>query len=81
MMENLGFSHTTVHCTPENGCEEQYLIDLETVKDLDQDGVAYSEQFIELMEDADQPFFLYHGTRGAHFDNYPNDDYLGRSRA
>ena len=25
------------------------------------------------------PWFLYHNTRGAHFDNYPHEDYLGRS--
>ena len=41
----------------------------------------YSERFIESMKDSDQPFFLYHATRAAHFDNYPNDDYAGKSRA
>ena len=27
------------------------------------------------------PWFLYHCTRGAHFDNYPHPDFLGRSPA
>ena len=26
-----------------------------------------------------QPWFLYHGTRGAHFDNYPLERFLGSS--
>ncbi len=24
---------------------------------------------------------MYHATRGCHFDNYPNDDWAGKSRA
>ena len=28
-----------------------------------------------------KPWFLYHCTRGAHFDNYPHPDFLGRSPA
>lgn len=31
------------------------------------------------MKDSDKPVFLYHATRGCHFDNYPPDDYLGKS--
>ena len=81
MMEKLGFNHHNVHCTPEDGTKETYEIDLESIKNLDQDWAQYSENFIESMKDSDQPFFLYHGTRAAHFDNYPNDEYLGKSRA
>ena len=33
------------------------------------------------MKDGDQPWFLYHGTRGCHFDNYPPDNFKGKSRA
>jgi len=60
---------------------EQEEIDLETVKDLDEKWAAYSVEFIESMKDADQPWFLYHGTRGCHFDNYPPDSFKGKSRA
>lgn len=81
MMENLGFNHYNVHATPEDGIENVYEIDLESIKNLDQDWAAYSERFIESMKDSDQPFFLYHGTRASHFDNYPNDEYSGKSRA
>jgi arylsulfatase len=33
------------------------------------------------MQKSDKPFFLYYGTRGCHFDNYPNAYYAGRSPA
>jgi arylsulfatase len=81
MLKNLGFNHYNVHCTPEKGVENIYEIDLESIKNLDQDWAQYSENFIEGMKDSDKPFFLYHGTRAAHFDNYPNDEYAGKSAA
>lgn len=81
MLEKLGFNHYNVHCTPEKGVENIYEIDLESIKNIDQDWAQYSENFIESMKDSDKPFFLYHGTRAAHFDNYPNEDYAGKSRA
>ena len=37
--------------------------------------------FIERMAGSTDPWFLYHCTRGAHFDNYPHPDFLGRSPA
>ena len=33
------------------------------------------------MANEKKPFFLYHCTRGAHFDNYPNEKYKGKSPA
>jgi arylsulfatase A-like enzyme len=60
---------------------EQEEIDLETVKDLDEKWADYSEKFIREMASSDQPWFLYHGTRGCHFDNYPPDKFKGKSRA
>lgn len=33
------------------------------------------------MAGSDQPWFLYHGTRGCHFDNYPPDNFKGKSRS
>lgn len=81
MMQKLDFSRHNVHCTPEKGVEDLYEIDLESIKNLDQDWASYSERFIGEMAGSDQPFLLYHCTRAAHFDNYPNDDYAGKSRA
>ncbi len=60
---------------------EQEEIDLETVKDLDEKWADYSEKFIRTMAGSNKPWFLYHGTRGCHFDNYPPDKFKGKSRA
>ncbi|MFH1150801.1 MAG: arylsulfatase [Actinomycetota bacterium] len=59
---------------------EQEEIDLETVKDLDENWAEYSVEFIRSMKDGKEPWFLYHGTRGCHFDNYPPDKFRGKSR-
>jgi arylsulfatase A-like enzyme len=39
---------------------------------LDETWAAYSEKFITDRKGDSQPWFLYHATRGCHFDNYPN---------
>ena len=57
------------------------VIDLNTVKTVDKKLTEYSVKFINDMKDVDQPFFLYHATRGCHFDNYPSEKYLGQSPA
>ena len=45
-------------------------------------GRDYSIEFIRRMaRAATQPWFLYHCTRGAHFDNYPHERFLGSSPA
>ena len=75
------FSKSDVHCTPQNPdkCDDVKLIDLSYIKDLDQEWMRYSVDFIKRMKGSKQPFLLYHGTRGCHFDNYPNDTWAGRS--
>ncbi|MDJ0718236.1 MAG: sulfatase-like hydrolase/transferase [Prochloraceae cyanobacterium] len=65
------------------------VIDLNTVKTVDKKLTEYSVKFIHDMKRHNkehngvdkQPFFLYHGTRGCHFDNYPSEKYLGQSPA
>lgn len=42
------------------------------LSELDPIWTDFSEGFIRKHKDAQQPWFLYHGTRGCHFDNYPN---------
>jgi arylsulfatase len=80
-VQNLPFNRCFVHATrggePEN-VEEVTIPVLSTLDDL---WATYSEGFIRRMGDGDQPWFLYHGTRGAHFDNYPSERYLGASAA
>ncbi len=83
MMERSPFSHDEVHCTPgdRKGCKSLRLIDLDVIKTLDAGWVAHGVEFIQRMKGSRQPFFLYLGTRGCHFDNYPSDAWAGRSRA
>ena len=83
MIQEEPFSQTEVHCTAANtdACEAGKLIDLDYIKDLDAHWKQTSLDFIDNMKDSDKPFFLYHATRGCHFDNYPSDDYLGKSPA
>lgn len=83
MMEEDPFNHDEVHCTTANTekCDSTSLIDIAYLKELDGRWMNYSMDFIRRMKDSKQPFFLYHATRGCHFDNYPTDEWAGRSRA
>ncbi|WP_428564756.1 MAG: sulfatase-like hydrolase/transferase [Solidesulfovibrio sp. DCME] len=81
MMEKSDFNHNDVHCRKGQPCQAVRLIDLDTIKTLDQEWAAYAEQFIRNQAGAQKPFFLYYGTRGCHFDNYPNDAFAGTSRS
>ena len=81
MMEQDHFSHNEVHCTSVNktNCEDGRLIDLTYIKDLDKHWLDTSLTFLDKMKGSKQPFFLYHATRGCHFDNYPSDEWAGKS--
>lgn len=93
-MENLDFNKKLI-CKVADGLPEDErvgdteacrafpgeVIDLNTVKTVDKKLTEYSVKFIHDMEKVDKPFFLYHGTRGCHFDNYPSQTYLGQSPA
>jgi arylsulfatase len=83
MMEKDHFDHNEVHCTPadKTNCQDGRLIDLTYIKDLDKHWLEVSLAFLDKMKGSKQPFFLYHATRGCHFDNYPSDEWAGKSRA
>lgn len=81
MVRNMPFSRHNVRCTPAQGLEQVYEIDLARIRDLDQDWANESEAFIRAQQQADAPWFLYHCTRAAHFDNYPNEEFAGSSPA
>ncbi len=55
------------NCTPQSPNNQKV-----SSGDLDQLWAAYSEKFIRDQVGAKQPWFLYHATRGCHFDNYNN---------
>jgi len=83
MMQSDPFNHTEVHCTTADHtkCQSGREIDLTYIKDLDQHWMDYSVEFIRRQKGSKQPFFLYHATRGCHFDNYPSDAWAGKSMA
>jgi len=83
MLENETFSHYDVHCTPDDKdkCQNLELIDLDYIKQLDDVWTGVSLSFLDKMKDSDKPWYLYHATRGCHFDNYPNKKWAGASRA
>ena len=83
MMQEDNFNHYEVHCTPadKKKCENGKLIDLDYIKDLDKHWMDVSLAFLDKMKGSKQPFYLYHATRGCHFDNYPSDEWAGKSMA
>jgi arylsulfatase len=83
LLNIIPFNKNNVHCTPQNlkKCEDKYEINLSNLKHLDDDWLAYSETFLRGQAKSEKPWFLYHATRGCHFDNYPPDEYAGKSRA
>ena len=83
MLEQDAFNHYEVHCTPADTekCENGKLIELDYIKDLDQHWLEVSLAFLDKMKGSKQPFYLYHATRGCHFDNYPSDQWAGKSMA
>ncbi len=80
-VENLPFNKCWVHA--QRGGEPQVVeeVTIPVLSRLDDEWAAYSERFIERMAAAakPRPWFLYHCTRGAHFDNYPHEKFLGKS--
>ncbi|WP_289059564.1 arylsulfatase, partial [uncultured Mesotoga sp.] len=81
MIREWAFEKYWVHAEKGGTIEQVKEIDIEVSSHLDEYWKDYSIEFIEKMADSDQPFFLYHCTRGAHFDNYPRDEYEGSSPA
>ncbi|HFZ8995803.1 TPA: sulfatase-like hydrolase/transferase [Citrobacter freundii] len=77
----LPFNKDDVHAV--RGGEIQSIAEItpKYMEDLDQRWMHYGVDFIHKMKDSSKPFFLYYGTRGCHFDNYPNAHYAGRSPA
>ncbi|OJU16460.1 MAG: hypothetical protein BGN95_05615 [Sphingomonas sp. 66-10] len=56
-----------------------YPIDLDTIRFVDEKFTQRATDFIASRKDQANPFFLYFGTRGAHFDNYPHPAFAGKS--
>jgi arylsulfatase len=80
-IENLPFQRSFVHATRGGALEPVEEVTIPVLSRLDDLWAGYSVEFIRRMAGGDRPWFLYHGTRGAHFDNYPHERFLGSSPA
>jgi arylsulfatase len=84
-VENLPFNKCFVHATRGGETENVEEVTVPVLSLLDDKWADYSLDFIRRMGSppaADRtPWFLYHCTRGAHFDNYPHERFLGSSPA
>ena len=80
-IENQPFNKCFVHATRGGDIEDVEEVTIPVLSTLDDKWATYSEDFIRGMAGADAPWFLYHNTRGAHFDNYPLERFLGSSPA
>ncbi len=79
MIKAFPFDRHWVHAKKGGQIEDLDEITIDVCAILDEKWADYSVDFIKKMAKSDKPFFLYHGTRGAHFDNYPNPKFKGKS--
>lgn len=78
-IQKLPFSKDDVHAV--RGGEQEAV---PTLRQYGRSGSTldeYGVKFLDKMAKSDKPFFLCYGTRGCHFDNYPNAKYAGSSPA
>lgn len=80
-VKNIPFNKCFVHGERDGELDDVEEVTIPVLSLLDDKWCSYSEAFIQRMAGSDRPWFLYHCTRGAHFDNYPHPDFLGRSPA
>lgn len=79
LIESFPFDRHWVHAQKGGKIEDLAEITIPVSAQLDEKWADYSVEFIKKMAKSDKPFFLYHGTRGAHFDNYPSEQFKGKS--
>jgi arylsulfatase len=80
-IQNQPFNRCFVHAVRGGEVEDVEEVTLPVLSELDDRWCAYSVDFIKKMAGDERPWFLYHNTRGAHFDNYPHERFLGASPA
>ncbi len=80
-VKTVGFNPNVVHGVKGKALENVKEVTIEVSAQLDDMFTTYSEDFIKKMADDEQPWFLYHCSRGNHVKNYPNPDYKGKSLA
>jgi arylsulfatase len=80
-VKNMPFNRCFVHAAKGGEPENVEEVTIPVLSLLDDKWCQYSTGFIERMAGKEQPWLLYHCTRGAHFDNYPHERFLGKSPA
>jgi arylsulfatase len=80
-VENMAFNRAFVHAERGGEVEPVEEVTIPVLSKLDDMWCAYTEQFVRRMSGDERPWFCYFGTRGAHFDNYPHERFLGSSPA
>ncbi len=80
-VKNMPFNRCFVHAKRGGEPEAVEEVTIPVLSLLDEKWCSYSEKFIHDQAKSDKPWVLYHCTRGAHFDNYPHERYLGKSPA
>jgi arylsulfatase len=80
-VENQPFNKCFVHGKRGGELSNVEEVTIPVLSQLDDKWATYSVDFIRRMASVKQPWFLYHCTRGAHFDNYPHERFLGSSPA
>jgi arylsulfatase A-like enzyme len=78
-IKNEPFNKCWVHAQRGGAPEVVEEVTIPVLSRLDDEWASYSERFIERMGGEARPWFLYHCTRGAHFDNYPHERFRGKS--
>jgi len=80
-IENQPFNRCFVHAAKGGQLENVEEVTIPVLSLLDDQWATYSIDFLRRMAGTAKPWFLYHCTRGAHFDNYPHERFLGTSPA
>src|SRR5258707_992470 len=80
-IKNMPFNRCFVHARKGGVLSNVEEVTIPVLSQLDEKWCRYSIDFIQQQAKADKPWLLYHCTRGAHFDNYPHEKYLGKSPA
>jgi arylsulfatase len=77
----MPFNRCFVHAKKGQAATNVEEVTIPVLSMLDEKWCQYSESFIQKQAKSEKPWLLYHCTRGAHFDNYPHEKYLGASPA
>jgi arylsulfatase len=80
-VKNMPFNKCFVHAKKGGKVENVEEVTIPVLSLLDEKWCQYSQNFIKDMASKEEPWLLYHCTRGAHFDNYPHEKFLGKSPA